>query len=86
MSNVYNSDQLKEYLNYGEYDKIISYLNNCQLESIPSSNIISKTYSLLENKEEFDKIIQIITNIAKYRMRVLDYEIKEGLRILSNNK
>ena len=75
---------LKELYNYDEFDKIIEYLKEIRLESFGNSNIIYKTITKLQQLENIEKIKEIILIIAKYKINVLDSELKEGLKILIN--
>jgi hypothetical protein len=84
---MYSSgDMLKTYFDNGEFDKMINYLSNSKLEAIGTTNIISKSFTSLERVNKFDKIIEILNIIAKYKIEVFGYELKEGLRILINTK
>ena len=75
---------IRELYNYDEFDKIIEYLKETRLESFGNSNIIYKTITKLQQLENMDKIKEILLIIAKYKINVLESELKEGLKILIN--
>jgi hypothetical protein len=79
-------ETIKELFEREEFEKLISTLKTVRLESISPTSIISKVINTLDRKALHDKIFQILLIFAKYRIVVLDYELKEGIRILINSK
>jgi hypothetical protein len=77
-----NSSTIKSFYDNEEFDKLVKFLHDTRLESIGNTTAISKTFVAMEKKQCFDKINQILVIIAKYKIPVFDYELKEGVRIL----
>ncbi len=79
MINV-NDSELEEILNY------INHLKSTRLETLGRTNKISKAFDTLERERKFPEIKEILDIIANYQMNVLNYEMKEGLRIFIKAK
>jgi len=77
---------LQEMLDNKEFLKMISLLRSIKLESLGPTITITKSLYSLEKNQEFDKIIEILNIIAKYKINVLEQELKEGIRILIKAK
>jgi len=81
-----SADDLKNILNKKEYDDIILYFKITKLETINSTNILSKIFYNLEKDNKLNYIIEILNILTQYKIPVFEYEIKEGIRILIKNK
>ena len=57
-------------------------LQSTRLETLGRTNKISNTFESLEKIRQFKDIKDILDIIAGYHINVLEYEMKEGLRIL----
>lgn len=86
MNSGSKNGSLKEFYENEDFDKMITFLRDVKLESLAQNNILSKTFNLLENKADFNKIIEILRIIAKYKISIFEYEMKEGIRILINSR
>jgi hypothetical protein len=81
-----SADDLKNILNKKEYYDIILYFKITKLETINSTNILSKIFYNLEKDNKLNYIIEILNILTQYKIPVFEYEIKEGIRILIKNK
>ena len=79
-------NSIKDFYENEEFDNLIHYLNNTPLEIIGNSVYLFKTLTKLEMKGKYKTISEIINIISKYKINILEKELKEGLRILSNAK
>lgn len=61
-------------------------LKTTRLETLGRTNKLSNAFDTLERHKKFQEIKEIIEIIANYHINVLDYEMKEGLRILIKAK
>ena len=83
---MYKGSSLKDFYDNDDFDRMISYLKETKLETIGPTNVLSKTFSIFERKAQWGKLIYMLTIIAKYKINVFDYEMKEGIRILISAK
>jgi hypothetical protein len=65
-----------------ELSKFKKELRSSRLETLGRSNKISKLFEALEKNKQFKEIKEVLDIIAGYHITVLEYEMKEGLRIL----
>jgi hypothetical protein len=86
LSNEKTNFSLKYFYENEDYDKLIVFLKSTNLESIGSTNILSKIFSNLDNKILHDKIFEILKILANYKINVFEYELKEGIRLLIQMK
>jgi hypothetical protein len=77
---------IRELYNYDEFDKILVYLKETRLETIGNSTILNKTLTKLHQLDHYDKIKLFVTVIANYKINVLESELKDGIRLMINNK
>jgi hypothetical protein len=75
-------DSLKDFYENEDYDNLINYLKISKLETIGQTSILTKLFSVLDRKKLYNKMVEILIIIAKYKINVFDYELKEGIRTL----
>ena len=81
-----SSVSLKDLYENEEYDRLITYLKDTKLETIGQTYILSKLFTVLEQKNKLETLIEILYLIANYKINVFDYELKEGIRILISHQ
>ena len=65
-----------------ESSKFKKELRSTRLETLGRSIKISNIFESLEKNKQFKEIKEVLDIIAGYHINVLEYEMKEGLRIL----
>jgi hypothetical protein len=69
-----------------EIRKYIGELKITRLETLGRTNKLSNAFDTLERSKKYKEIKEILELIAGYLINVLEYEMKEGLRILLKAK
>jgi hypothetical protein len=81
-TNKKRCNSLREFYENEDYENLIYYLRDTNLESVSQTNVLSKIFSVLDNKRLHNKIFEILKIIANYKINVFEYELKEGVRLL----
>lgn len=79
-------DQLQNALQKEDFDKFLHIFSEIRLETLINDKLPEKTISKLDSKKQYDTLYEFLLRIAKYSLSVLDYELKEGIKILISNK
>ena len=79
-------EQLHKAILKEDFIKVLEIFNDFRLETLINDNIIEKLVVKLESKKHFDFLIKLLLKIANYPLSALENELKDGLKILANNR
>jgi len=83
---IFMMDQIKTAFEKEDFNKIVTLFRELRLETANNDKTIERILFKLESKKLFDILNELMLKIAQYPLVSLESELKEGLKILVNNK
>lgn len=79
-------EQFKLALNTGNFNNWSKILSDLRLESLTNDDLIGKIIYKLDSKAMYEELYLLMLKLSKYHSNSFQYELKEGMKILLNNK